>query len=367
MPRQHQHHRFPVASKALPRNRRLRADPDLLRQIACIRKMADDLAGSASAAPPRKQLFAESDMKAQLEFASRLSGDAQRMVQRHLNRAKTLGPWRDVVRAPYPSCLDELHRSFPHCSEVISLVQGYLALCQRSRDCVLRMPPLLLVGDPGIGKTAFIRQLAQLLGTPIVDVCVAALSAGFSLAGLDSSYDSAKPGQVWYALDTECMSPIVLLDELDKPARDSQSMLGSLYPLLERHTASRFVDQAVPLPINASYVNWFATCNDVTAVEPALRSRFEIASISAPTRAQMPAVLASVHREMRSEYEWMNGFDIELDDNVMALLAEMTPRELKRSLAKAYALAARAGRRRLAVADLVQSFNGFTAKFMGFL
>jgi hypothetical protein len=40
-----------------------------------------------------------------------------------------------------------------------------LLLCQRNADRLLRLPPLLLVGEPGIGKTIFARQLAQLLGT----------------------------------------------------------------------------------------------------------------------------------------------------------------------------------------------------------
>jgi len=238
---------------------------------------------------------------------------------------------------------------------VTSLMQRHLALCQRNPDRVLRLPPMLLTGEPGVGKTAYARQLAHLLGAPMVDVTVSALSAGFSLAGLDASYESAKPGHIWHALDADCMSPVVLLDEIDKPPRDDLAMLGSLYPLLERHTARRFADQALLLPVDASYITWLATCNDVAGVEPAMRSRFEVVHIEAPSKEQMPLVIASVQRELINENEWAAGFEHELSEGVMSALSAMTPRELRQALEGAYASAAQAERNRITVKDLARS------------
>lgn len=289
------------------------------------------------------------------------------MVRAHLDHANSLGAWRTVTQAPWPATLDRLHEHFPNFGAMTSLIQRHLSLCQRNPDRVLRLPPMLLTGEPGVGKTAYARQLAQLLGAPIVDVTVSALSAGFSLAGLDASYESSKPGQLWHALDTECMSPLVVLDEIDKPPRDDAAMLGCLYPLLERHTARRFIDQALLLPVDASYITWVATCNDLAGVEPALRSRFEIMHIEAPSKAQMPFVIASVQRELIHENEWEAGFDHELSAGVMSALAAMTPRDLKRALEGAYAAAAQAGRDRITVKDLAQPPDQVRRTTIGFL
>jgi len=332
-----------------------RADHDLLRQVVCIRRMAADLAQADVRPQLRRQLFAAADMKAQLDRAKRLRGEAQKMVRAQLDHANSLGAWRAVALAPLPATLERLHERFPNFGEVTSLVQRHLALCQRNPDRLLRLPPLLLIGEPGVGKTAYARQLALLLGAPMVDVTVSALSAGFSLAGLDASYESAKPGQIWHALNTECMSPVVLLDEIDKPPRDDLAMLGSLYPLLERHTARRFADQALLLPVDASFITWLATCNVVAEVEPALRSRFEIVRVEAPDLAQMPAVIASVQREIIEESDWSAGFDHELSDGVVSALTTLTPRELRRVLEGAYASAAQACRNRITVEDVARS------------
>lgn len=344
-----------------------RADRDLLRQVTCIRRMSAALAAADVDLQPRRQLYAIGDMQARLDWAKQLRGEAQKMVRIQLDHAKSLGAWRTVTQAPLPSSLERLHERFPNFSAVTSLIQRHLGLCQRNPDRVLRLPPLLLVGEPGVGKTAYARQLAQLLGAPMVNVTVSALSAGFSLAGLDASYESGKPGCIWHALDSECMSPVVLLDEIDKPPHKDLGMLGSLYPLLERHTARSFVDQALLLPVDASYITWLATCNDAAEVDPALRSRFEVVRIDAPTAAQLPAVVASIQSDLISENEWAQGFDHQLAQEVMAALAAMTPRELRRALEGAYASAIQAGRNRIAAEDVARPSDPSHRPAIGFL
>ena len=162
------------------------------------------------------------------------------------------------------------------------------------------------------------------------------------------------------------MAPIVLLDELDKPPPGRDFALGSLYPLLERHTARRFVDQALLLPVNAAHILWLATCNDVELVEPALRSRFEVIEVQAPTAAQMPAVIASVQQQLMDESDWSGAFDHRLDAGVMTALEAQTPREVRRVLEDAYAHAACAGRKVLTVADIEKPRNG-TTRSIGFV
>lgn len=346
---------------------RRRADPDLRRQAAAIRSMAAAMAAVDERPMPRRRLYSDDDMKARREWARRLKGPAQRMVADQLGHASALGPWRTVTQAPVPAVLDPLHQRFPHCAEVTALVQKHLALCQRAPGRILNLPPLLLVGAPGVGKTVYARQLAELLGTHIVKVAVPALSAGFSLAGLDASYESAKPGHVWEALSMDRISPVVLLDEIDKPPDRDETALGALYELLETHSARTFADQAVLLPIDASYIIWIATCNALSSIEPALLDRFQVVQIEAPTAEQMPAVIESVQADLLAQSDWASGFDHRLSEEVIAALTAMKPRELRRALEDGYASAAASGRYRLHADDVVSPAERRQTKGIGFL
>ncbi|WP_162911134.1 AAA family ATPase [Azohydromonas sediminis] len=333
-----------------------RADPDLARQLRWIEQFSASVMPAPVLPPqkatPQRRLFDEDRLDEQIEWASRLTGEAREMTLQRLTRARQLGSQRVVATVPAPEVLADLDRRFPNFAEVTELVRMHLSLCRLAVEPVLRLPPLLLDGPPGIGKTVFARQLCAALGVPLIPLSVSTLSADFSLAGLDASYASAKPGVVWDALDQPCMSPMVLLDELDKLPSRADSGLGCLYALLERHSAKEFIDEALRLPIDASHLLWIATCNDADAVEPALRSRFQHVRVKEPTREQLWAVIQSVHEGLRRESEWAIAFDERLDEGVVARLASMSPRQMRQALEIAHAKAACQGRRRVQLADL---------------
>lgn len=356
---------------AVPRDGRLprwwrRADPDLARQAECVRRIAMQVGPPSAPTEMQREFFRSAELSARMDWAQRLKGEAKTMVRARLERAQSLGDRRTVAAAPASDKLTELLTRFPNFESAITQVQRQLSLCRSTPGGLLRLQPMLLDGPPGIGKTAFASELAKALGVPLTNVCVSTLSADFSLSGLDASYESAKPGLIWDALDSPCMSPIVMLDEIDKTPPNSASALGCLYALLERHTARQFCDESLRLPIDASYVVWIATCNDADLIEPALRSRFAVNVVKAPTSEQMRAVVASVHRHLLDDSDWADAFDNRLGTDVVAKLANMTPREMHRALEQAYAMAANTGRDRLRAEDIPQSTDDAKRR-IGFL
>lgn len=288
------------------------------------------------------------------------------MVRARLQRAADRGPVRGVTVAPEPERLAALRRDFPNFAHVSTFIQAHLALCRSTSEAVLRLPPILLSGPPGIGKSLYASSLGELLGTAVTEVQVSTLSADFSLGGLDASYESAKPGLVWEALDNESISPLIVLDELDKLPTRNDGALGCLYRLLERHSAKRFADQALLLPVDASHILWIATCNDPEAVEVALRSRFHVIEVKPPTTDQRASTVRSVHQALLRDSEWSSAFDGCLSASVIDRLGNMDPRSVRQALELAYAKAAMAGRRRIEVKDL-ESLQAPSKRAIGFV
>jgi len=301
-----------------------------------------------------RQLFDPGDLVARIEWAKRLAGDTREVVLAQLRRAQILGPQRRVSLKPESEDLEKLARDFPHLISVVNVLRRRIALAERSSPPALRLPPLLLSGPPGTGKTAFAQRLAQTLQSRVIQIDMSTLETPFSIVGLDVGYATGRPGVIWDAMQHESMTPVIVLDELDKARQGvgDHDVTGFLYSLLEPLTATRFVDAAIGLAIDVSRVIWIATCNDASQIHSAIRSRFKLVAVDLPTRQQMPAVIRSIHAELLRGAEWRGGFEHDLDDDVLSELLSMPPRSVWHALEEAYATCALAGRRRLVPSDI---------------
>jgi len=351
------------------------ASRDLAIQLACIRAFVAehprpdaDTSLPLAAELPLRPVYSEAEFEKRKAWALGLSEESRKMVLTHLKQARALGPMRRVARVPQPSCIDAIETDFPHCAPVLEWIRQFVALGKLCPGQELSFPPLLLSGPPGTGKTALSQRLARALGTEHHTIDIASLHAGFTVSGLDTSYSTARPGLVWDALQHPCMSPLILLDELDKAADDQRrTPLGFLYQLLEPMTARRFVDAAIGLPLDASAILWIATCNEPAAIEPAIRSRFQEFEVPLPKSTQMPAVARSINREMLAIAPWGDAFDHELSPDILERVSAIPPRRVLHALRSAYATAALHGRRRLIASDVPLAPDAKRAHAIGFI
>lgn len=320
-------------------------------------------------AGPMGQLFALEEFEGRLRWAKGLAGDSGDVMREALRCAGTLGQMRRLAQSPAIDALAAIADDFPNFKKVTEFVQRRALLCSVTPNAAFKLPPILLSGPPGTGKTAFSQRLARALNVPLTCVDVSTLDNAFKLTGLDAGYSSGHPGLIWDALQHECMSPVILLDELEKQPLDTRHTgLGFLLGLLEPVSARQYQDAALRLPINASYVTWIATCNDVNEIDAPLRSRFKNFHISPPDKEQALAVVRSVHKALRSSEDWAQAFEPELSIEVVEMLLCRTPREIRQTLEDAYAQAAAAGRRSLLPEDLLPvRFDDKPKNAMGFI
>jgi ATP-dependent Lon protease len=301
------------------------------------------------------KLFDLGELRSRREDAD---ASKEALMVSELKRAEALGVERRIALPIASMALQELERDFPHFTEVIALIRRRCALAAVTPGREFQLPPILLSGDPGVGKTAFSESLARAMGQPFQRVDIASTTAGFALAGSHSSWSSAKNGAVWSLLQAPSASGLLMLEELDKAPQSNFPVLGSLYSLLEPVSAGHFTDEYIGLPVDASHLTVMATCNDADHLEGALRSRFREFSIPMPDLDQMPAIARSVYRQLRLSRSWARAFDKELPAAVIDRLQGATPREIARALEDAHANAASAGRLHLLGADVVVCRHG---------
>src|SRR3989338_3997976 len=191
-----------------------------------------------------------------------LSPTANEALRAVYEKMKRLGGQRFTVKPSALPAMQALFDDLPNFTAVLDDIRKHLALCVDSEDPI-ELPPVLLLGAPGIGKTHFARTLAELLGTGFGFVPMSSMTAGWILSGASSQWKNAKPGKVFDTLlNGTYANPVMVIDEVDKAGGDSQyDPLGALYSLFEHDTASQFIDEFVEIPVDASSVVWIATAN----------------------------------------------------------------------------------------------------------
>ena len=277
-------------------------------------------------------------------------GDTAVRLRDTLTRLIASGRTRQVRCPPadWRQRADELEQQFPNFAAVVrTVVRPHLTLA--TLGVRHRMAPVLLIGPPGVGKTHFAQQVAELLGfaAPLF-VHMAAETNGSTLGGSSTFWSNSSPGALFEALawggvtGPAAANVMVVLDEIDKVNAERYNPLGALYPLLEVETARRFQDQSLPdVWMDASRVRFIATANDINSIPEPIQSRMMVFQIAAPTAGQLRAVVQRIFEVL------VDGLGVrvnrQLPSDVIDAALVFSPRELKLRLECAIACAVSRG------------------------
>ncbi len=263
------------------------------------------------------------------------------------------GGQRFTVKPQALPDIDALIEELPNFEEPLQDIRRQLALCLSSDDA-LDLEPMLLLGEPGIGKTHFARRLAKLLGTGYNFIGMSSLTAGWILSGASAQWKNAKAGKVFDSLvNGDYANPVIVVDEIDKAGGDAQyDPLGALYTLLEHDTACEFIDEFADVPIDASDVVWVATANEARAIPEPILNRMNVYEIDAPDAEGARRIAASIYRELRDEHSWGRLFPPYLEAAALDRLARLKPREMRRVMLAAFGNAKLDGRHEVQADDI---------------
>lgn len=248
---------------------------------------------------------------------------------------KKSGGVRFIVKPSSTNALDDLYETSPNFTEVIDALKKQMALAIDGNE-PMQFTPILLLGEPGLGKTHFAKCMAKVLGTSFEFLSMSSLTAGWILSGASSQWTNAKPGKVASSLISgDFANPLIALDELDKAGGDSRyDPMGSLYGLLEHDTALHFKDEFIEVNIDASNILWVATANDESRIPEPILNRMDVFVVDRPDQASSIKIAISIYRDILEQHKW--NFESEPGDDVVECLAEESPRDMRKVLINAF-------------------------------
>jgi ATP-dependent Lon protease len=267
------------------------------------------------------------------------------------DRMRELGGSRFIIKPSTVAAVDDLHETSPNFASVVDDLRKFLALAVSGNEAV-QFTPMLLLGEPGLGKTYFAKKLAQVLGTGFEFVSMSSLTAGWILTGASAQWNNARPGKVAQTLiDGEFANPVVVLDEIDKAGGDARyDPMGALYTLLERDTAAHFKDEYIDVGMDASHILWIATANDESAIPEPILNRMNVYAIERPDAQGARTIALAVYHEILDAHHWP--FPPEPSESVLERLATVPPRDMRKLLLDAFGTARLANRDVLVPEDI---------------
>jgi ATP-dependent Lon protease len=267
------------------------------------------------------------------------------------DRMRKLGGERYIIKPSSHDSVDDLHEVSPNFGEVIDDLKKSLALAVSGNEAV-HFTPILLIGEPGLGKTYFARKLADTLATGFAFVSMNSLTAGWVLTGASAGWHNARPGKVAQTLiEGEFANPVIVLDEVDKAGGDHRyDPMGALYTLLERDTAARFKDEFIDVDMDASHILWVATANDETSIPEPVLNRMNVYMIARADAEGARRIALSVYREILEQHSWP--FPPEPSEAMLDRLMTIPARDMKKLLLDAFGTAQLAGRDHLVPEDI---------------
>ena len=236
-----------------------------------------------------------------------------------------------------------IHAGFPWLAPATEEI--WHALRRAARDGTpATIPPLLLNGPPGIGKSTWARAVGRAIGAPTDAIEATSDPSGISLSGMQRGWSSHCCGRpLEMILRTGIANPLIVVDEIDKVAtmtttRGTRHCLTDvMLSLIEPQSAQAWTCPNLGLNFDMSHISWIATSNGTRSIPAPLLSRLRLVTCPPMTRSQ---VVAFAEAEMQRRGLSPVAADV-ASEIIRERMSEPSLRDVIRVIDRAESLAAR--------------------------
>lgn len=253
------------------------------------------------------------------------------------NKAKkhvqSIEPCKPRLNVEDLSVFDSLYDELPNFAEVIDFYKGNFIL-NKSKPAAAgyQVPtPILLIGEPGIGKTHFAKALSQRLKTDNYFLDSNSITASWVLSGSSPTWKEANIGYIFkYLNECKTASPVVIFDEIDKlSSNKSYDPFSTFHQLLEPLNAKKFRDEFLNLTFDASKIVYILSANEFNSIPDSLISRMKVFHIKRPDEAQSRKIAQNMYTQLLDGSQLFKPL---LSEENLIALSQYSPREMKQVL-----------------------------------
>ena len=197
----------------------------------------------------------------------------------------------------------QLNHEFPWLEELTDAFFSKLKLRRNTGLSWMKLPPTLLVGPPGCGKTRYLRRLAELSGCGFQIVSVGGSSDNRMLEGTARGWHSAQPCLPLIAMHVhQTANPIIVVDEIEKAqTTHNGGVHSSLLSFLEPESSRSYFDECLLTRANLGEVSWFATANSLEGIPEPLLSRLSVYEVTGPRLEDFDTIFEALLADYAAE------------------------------------------------------------------
>lgn len=174
-------------------------------------------------------------------------------------------------------------------------------------------PTLLLVGNPGCGKTYLSKLVADILGLPLFKIDAQSASTSRGLVGDSKTYNRADAGAIFDAIrKTGTTSICVCIDEIEKASTRRESVHNISDELLPALDGCRMIhDVYLNKDISTAGMAFILTANDEKLIAPWLKDRCTVIRFPEPDFDRLHAIMTRYTAKISNNELYSNRITLE--------------------------------------------------------
>ena len=186
-------------------------------------------------------------------------------------------------------------------TEAVLVPMEAKSVLKRSDDKIpVKFAPILVVGPPGIGKTAWASDFAEISKIPHLLISMGGKHTSVGFRSSESEFISSEPSPILVTIArNNCANPLIILDEIDKvgDGKYNGNIQDAALHYFDPMSNKNMYDDFLKVHVNLSGVLWLCTANNIDSLNTPLLDRMTVVTVDYPLPEHGATILTTIIQE----------------------------------------------------------------------